>query len=301
VSDLAVVPGRRPEPDADRQWVCVGCRARVAMAEDVCTSCGRPFAEGLADAATPTVQDSPQPDAGTSARVRREGHRWAVVVRELIVLNVLFVVWRIVGQTSLFQRAGALDRGHWIWHLERTLHLPSEAALQRTVLPHPGLSRLLNDYYTYTHAAMLVVVLLWLLVRHRELYPRWRNLVVAFTALCLLIGFMPVAPPRLVPGLGMVDLAARYHQSVYAGLGSSITDQLSSVPSEHVGWAVIVAAAIICVSRSPWRWLALAYPVLTTYVVIVTANHYWLDGVAALLVLAAVAFAGRRLRPNLVP
>jgi hypothetical protein len=284
------------------------------MAEDVCTSCGRPFAEGLTDGAT--TQGAAGDSAGgtrtatstgtrtrtrTRTRTSTAGYRWALVVRELVVLNVLFVIWRIVGRMSLFHEAGAIARGRWIWSLERTLHLPSEAALQRGILPHPGLSRLLNGYYAYTHAAMLMVVLLWLLVRHRELYPRWRNLIVAFTGICLLIGFIPVAPPRLVPGLGMVDLAARYHQSVYAGLGSSITDQLSTVPSVHIGWAVLVAAAIICVCRSRWRWLALGYPLATIYVVVVTANHYWLDGVAALLVLAAVVLAGRRLRPNLVP
>ena len=85
----------------------------------------------------------------------------------------------------------------------------------------------------------------------------------AFTGVSLLIGFLPVAPPRLIPSLGMVDLAGRYHQSVYGSLRSGITDQLSSVPSVHIGWAVIVAAAIIAVSRSRWRWLAVLHPVIT--------------------------------------
>jgi hypothetical protein len=47
---------------------------------------------------------------------------------------------------------------------------------------------------------------------------------------------------------------------------------------------------VITVSRSRWRWLAAAYPVLTVLAVMVTANHFWLDGiVAALLVAAALA------------
>jgi hypothetical protein len=99
----------------------------------------------------------------------------------------------------------------------------------------------------------------------------------------------------------MVDLAGRYHQSVYSGLGKGITDQLSSVPSVHVGWAVIVAAAVIMVSRSRWRWLAIAHPLVTAYVIVVTANHYWLDGLAAIIVLAGVAIAARRWQPRLVP
>jgi hypothetical protein len=42
------------------------------------------------------------------------------------------------------------------------------------------------------------------------------------------------------------------------------------------------------VTRSPWRWLALLYPALTTLAVTVTANHYWMDGIVAGLLLAAV-------------
>ena len=131
--------------------------------------------------------------------------------------------------------------------------------------------------------------LLWLLWRHRDQYTQWRNLVVGFTGVSLLIGLLPVAPPRLIPGLHMVDLAGRYHQSVYSTLGRASPISCRAVPSVHVGWAVMVAAAVIMVSTSRWRWLAVAHPVITPYVVVVTANHYWLDGVAALAVLGAVS------------
>jgi hypothetical protein len=276
VTTVAVTPG----------WVCVGCRARVPMVENACTSCGRPFAEGLA---------LEPPEA------RSNRGRWALVLRELIALNVLFIIWRVVGRVSLFHAAGAFGRGQWIWNLERTLHLPSEAAMQRSVLPHAALSKVCNGYYEYAHAPLLVATLLWLLWRHRDHYSRWRNLVIAFTGVSLLLGFLPVAPPRLIPSLHMVDLAGRYHQSVYSGLGKGITDQLSAVPSVHIGWAVIVAAAIIVVSKSRWRWLALGHPLVTAYVVVVTANHYWLDGIAAIVVLGVVLVVMRRWTPRLVP
>jgi hypothetical protein len=254
------------------------------MHDNTCSSCGRAFGEGL---------DAPV--------TRRDVRRWGLVARELVVLNVLFVIWRVVGHVSLFHETGAFGRGRWIWHAERVGHLPSEAWLQRGILPHATLARICNGYYEYAHAVLLAAVLLWLLVWHREAYSRWRNLVVTFTGVSLLIGLVPVAPPRLLPGLGMVDLADRYHQSVYSALGKGITDQLSSVPSVHVGWAVLVAAAVVMVSRSRWRWIAVAHPIITAYVVVVTANHYWLDGVAALVVLGAVVMVGRRVQPRLVP
>jgi hypothetical protein len=256
------------------------------MAENTCTSCGRPFGEGL---------------ALETAAVRRHRGRWALVVRELIVLNVLFVLWRVVGRVSLFHSDGAVGRGRWIWNLERSLHLPSEATLQRAILPHPTVARVCNGYYEFAHALLLAAVLVWLLWRHRDEYAKWRNLVVGFTGVSLLIGFLPVAPPRLIPSLHVVDLAGRYHQSVYGGLGHGVTDQLSAMPSVHIGWAVLVAAAVVCVSTSRWRWLAVAHPVITGYVVVVTANHYWLDGVAAVVVLGGLLVVLRRWTPRLVP
>jgi hypothetical protein len=64
----------------------------------------------------------------------------------------------------------------------------------------------------------------------------------------------------------------------------------------HVGWALIVAFAVITVSRSRWRWLAAGYPLLTLLVVVVTANHFWLDGVAAGLLVVVVLAAQRLMR-----
>jgi PAP2 superfamily len=68
------------------------------------------------------------------------------------------------------------------------------------------------------------------------------------------------------------------------------------MPSVHVGWALIVAIAVITVSRSRWRWLAAAYPVLTLLVVVVTANHFWLDGIVAALLVVLVLVVQRKAR-----
>jgi hypothetical protein len=73
------------------------------------------------------------------------------------------------------------------------------------------------------------------------------------------------------------------------------------MPSVHVGWAALAVAAVVAVNGSRWRWIALAHVVLTAYVVVVTANHYWLDGVAALALIALIYFPARQWRPSLVP
>ena len=63
-------------------------------------------------------------------------------------------------------------------------------------------------------------------------------------------------------------------------------DQLSALPSVHVAWALLIAFFVLTVSPSRWRWLILLHPVATIFVVVATANHYWLDGISAGLLMA---------------
>jgi len=53
---------------------------------------------------------------------------------------------------------------------------------------------------------------------------------------------------------------------------------------------------VITASRSRWRWLAAGYPLLTMLVVVVTANHFWLDGIVAGLLVALVLTVQRLIR-----
>ena len=220
------------------------------------------------------------------------------VVTEAALLFGLYGLWQFAASFTVMSQAGALGRAGWVWHAERVAHLPSEASVQRLFLPHPLLVQAFDLYYDILHFPMLGACLVWLYVRHRDRYPVIRNTVALFTGASLLIQLIPVAPPRLLAGTGLVDTAARYGQSVYSWHGGFDADQYSAMPSVHVGWALIVAVAVITVSRRRWRWLAAGYPALTTLVVVVTANHFWLDGIVAGL-LVALVLAGQRLARRL--
>jgi hypothetical protein len=232
------------------------------------------------------------------AKVQQDGPRRAATgrslgaaggfVREAAVVVGLFALWQLAGSFSAMGPDDALNRARWLWQAERILHLPSEAAFQRLILPHPLLVQAFDLYYDILHFPVLIACLIWLFVWHRERYGQFRITLVAFTGLCLLIQLIPVAPPRLLTGIGMLDTAALYGQSVYSSSGGFEADQLSAMPSVHVGWAILVAVAVIGAIRSPWRWLAALYPIMTMLAVVVTANHFWLDGIAAAAVLAVV-------------
>ena len=213
--------------------------------------------------------------------------------REAAVLFALFGLWQLVGGVGRMGPDGALDRGQWIWHAERVLRMPNETALQRAFLPHPLIVQALNLYYAGLHFAVVIGCLIWVYIWHRRQYPHVRTTLVLFTAGALLIQFVPVAPPRMLPHAGMVDTAVRYGQSVYGSVAGFNADQLSAMPSVHVGWSLLAALVIVEVSRSRWRWLALTYPALTLLAVVVTANHYWMDGIAAALLLALALIVQR--------
>ena len=240
--------------------------------------------------------------AGVTIAARRApDRRWAAFVAglgiELAIIFVLYGVWQIAGGFSPSHVTAGMHRAKWIWHAERVLHLPSEAALQRHLLPHPGLVRMSNSYYALLHTPPLAVLLVWLYAFHREHYRSVRNTVVLTTGICLLIQFVPVAPPRLVPAFRMVDTAHLYNQSVYGAIGTGISNQLSAMPSVHIAWAVIVGLAAVRFGTSRWRWLVLAHPIMMWFVVALTANHFWMDGIVAIavlvLVLAAQSALGR--------
>src|SRR6266576_4955154 len=252
-------------------------------------SCGLFIAAAAIRAATRAARTS----RPATSPVTGHSTSWALlggVAWEGALLFALYGLWQFAGSFTVMGTSGALPRGRWLWDAERVLHLPSETALQRLVLPHPLLVQACNLYYDILHFPLLGACLIWLYARHRVDYPRIRTTVALFTGISLLIQLITVAPPRLLASTGMVDTAVQYGQSVYAWSGGFDADEFSAMPSVHVGWAIIVAIAVITVSRRRWRWrwLAAAYPVLTLLVVVVTANHFWLDGIAAGLLVALV-------------
>jgi hypothetical protein len=158
-----------------------------------------------------------------------------------------------------------------------------------------------DTYYTALHIPVFVITLLWVLLRHGSDWPFVRTTTVLLTGSCLLIQFWAVAPPRLIPDLGIIDTAMENGRSVYAAIPGA--NQLSAMPSVHMAWSVAVALFIIVVARSPWRWLALMYPSATMAVVVVTGNHFWMDGIVSMLLLGfsvAVTLAIPSQRPRRV-
>ena len=207
--------------------------------------------------------------------------------RETAVIGALYGLWQLAGKISVTNADRAVDRAHWIAHAERVVGLPSERSVQQLILGHPLVVQAANLYYAAMHMTTMLIFLIWLFVRHRDRYRPVRQVMAWTTLGCLLIQLMPVAPPRMLPGI--IDTGTLYHQSVYSnGLPF---DQMAAMPSVHVAWAVLVGWYVWRISPSRWRVLGPAHAVITSLVVVVTGNHWWLDGIVAVGVLVMCAWA----------
>ncbi|MFG1908731.1 phosphatase PAP2 family protein [Kribbella sp. NPDC048928] len=208
------------------------------------------------------------------------------VVREAVLLATLFLVYSAGRQLAARHTGSAFDHAHEVLSFQSWLHLPNEVSVQHWALQFPHLIQGANLYYASVHAPLTAAVLLWLSIWRPKAYSQVRWTMVALTGLALIghIAF-PLAPPRMMPGF--VDTGLRFGQSVYgADHTGGAVNQFAAMPSLHVGWAALIALSLILITRSRWRWLWLLHPLITFTVVVVTGNHYWLDGLVALALLA---------------
>ncbi|WP_406051066.1 phosphatase PAP2 family protein [Kribbella sp. NBC_00889] len=208
------------------------------------------------------------------------------VVREAVLLATLFLVYSAGRQIAAKHTGSAFDHAHDVLAIQNWLHLPNEASIQHAALKLPHLVEGANLYYASVHAPLTAAVLLWLSIWRPKAYSHVRWTIVALTGLALAGHIIfPLAPPRMMPGF--VDTGLAFGQSVYGVERSGgMANQFAAMPSLHVGWAALIALSMILITRTKWRWLWLAHPIITFAVVVVTANHYWLDGIVVLLLLA---------------
>jgi len=242
---------------------------------------------------TPATRELPTPIERTVSRRLpwwRSDAFW-----QLFVATCGYVVYSIsVGAVQWLgaerARQGlALRNAARVVDLERTLGIFSERRLQSTIIDSKLLMQSFNAVYMWAHLPLIIAIALWLYIRHRPHFRVTRNAVLISGAMALLIfQVFPVAPPRLLPGLGFIDTAAQV-----SGIYDTVEPKLffnpyAAIPSMHVGWVLLMGLTV-------WRhagdrriaWLGLALPAFMSLAVVVTGNHYYADvvcGVATALV-----------------
>jgi membrane-associated phospholipid phosphatase len=101
----------------------------------------------------------------------------------------------------------------------------------------------------------------------------------------------PTAPPRFLPELGL-DPASSVtgNTPLLSSPGDPLFNPFAAVPSMHAGLSMIFAWSLaLLVSLRPLKVLLFAYPLLMTYVVVASGNHFWLDALLGAFTAAAAA------------
>ncbi|MFB7392174.1 phosphatase PAP2 family protein [Streptomyces sp. NPDC056191] len=219
---------------------------------------------------------------------------------------LIAVVYAAYSGGRLLARGGeaqAVEHGLAILRLERLLGIDAEHPLNRLFTDVPALGIPADFAYASLHYLVTPAVLVWLFRRRPAHYRAARTWLMLSTLLGL-VGFtlLPTCPPRLLDqAYGFTDTMAHFsaygwwggEASAPRGLGG-FTNQYAAMPSLHVGWALWCGVMLWRYGRTPvTRALGVAYPLVTTVVVMGTANHYLLDAVAG----AAVMGAGLLLTP----
>ncbi len=203
---------------------------------------------------------------------------------------------------------------------ELWLHLYHEQTVQSWFLPYRLFIQFWNVYYGTAHFIVTLGVFVLLYVKRADVFPQWRNTLAAMTALAI-IGFawFPLMPPRLLDepcprddptsyggaciesdlrpegGFGFVDTLVEYGGpwSFDSKTMASISNQYAAMPSLHIGWSTWCAIALWPLLRRWWtKVLVLLYPMTTLFAIVVTANHYWLDGIGGLAAFGVGALIG---------
>ncbi len=205
----------------------------------------------------------------------------------LVALAVLFY-FGVRGLTES-DAAIAIEHGRNVLALEQRIGIAFTPEFQDTITEVPFLAKLGNWVYIWGHWPVIVATLVWLHERHRYHYLLLRNAMFLSGAIGLVIFMLyPVAPPRLIDA-GFVDTVTSWSTSYRILQPPSLVNKYAAIPSLHVGWNLLVGIQIWRASRSSFtRIIALIGPLMMPLSVIVTANHYVLDGFAG----AGVALFG---------
>ncbi|MFI9820827.1 phosphatase PAP2 family protein [Streptomyces sp. NPDC052013] len=215
---------------------------------------------------------------------------------ELLLIRVTYAAYAKVrlaatGGSNSAGRARAEEHGHQILDLERFLHLDIEYAVNHAVVRIGWLREFFDFYYTSFHFVVPLTVL-GLLYWRRPVDYRWARASLGFATLLALVGFWlyPLAPPRLMPELGIIDTVHGVQDFTQPDYGTltALTNQYAAMPSLHFGWSLWCGVVIAIVAPKVWmKALGLLHPLFTAAAIVATGNHWILDAAGGAVVVGA--------------
>jgi hypothetical protein len=229
---------------------------------------------------------------------------WFDALRQVVLFGGAYYAYRIVRGIVDGEVTVAFTHARSLVGLERGMHLFFEPALQRWALKSNLIVHVADWVYMNSHFVVTTTFLVWLYLARNAVYYYVRNMFMIAMGLAL-VGYVvfPAAPPRMLPEWGFTDTVANFVGQSASDTASVLYNPYAAVPSMHVAFALMIAVPAVMVVRARvLKVLWAFYPLLITFVVMVTANHFWIDAALGVLVAATSAYVARevfaRARPE---
>ncbi len=229
---------------------------------------------------------------------------WGDVARQVGILVGVDLAYTAVRGIADSERTAAFTHGQQVIDLERATHTFFEPSLQAFFLPAQAVVDIANQIYLNAQFSVALGFLVWLYLFRNQSYNFVRNMFIVSMGLAL-IGYTlyPTAPPRMFPEFGFVDTINDFsnvnHDSTLAKV---FINPYAAVPSMHCAFAMMIGGSGFMVCRHWWSkawWVS--WPLLVSWVTIVTANHYWVDAALGWLVALTAAVVASRLLARVRP
>ncbi len=244
------------------------------------------------------------PASSTNATTSYLRSNRAPLWREALLISAVYAAYSFVRNqfgSAAVDPTTALRNADWVIAFERQLGLWIEPDVQDAFIGHTAFIQFWNLFYGLFHFAVTFGVLgvTWWAGIAR--YRFWRRTGLLCTVFAV-IGYaaFPLMPPRLLGDCGpfgacrsdspfvdtVIDIGGIW--SFESSGVEAVSNQYAAMPSLHIGWALW--CAVVVANTVQRRWLAraaFAYPLMTLFAIVVTANHYWLDALGGAAVLAA--------------
>ena len=214
------------------------------------------------------------------------------LVVQLAVIAAGYYAWRYARGAVDGSMTASFAHARDLVEIERALGALFEPGLQDWAVSTGWPAEIARWGYANLHFKGSCLALAAIYFLFRGSFGFVRNMVLAAMAISV-VGYAlyPTAPPRFLPELGLdPSSAVTGNQPLLSSPGDPLFNPFAAVPSMHVGLSVIFAWSLALLVRPrALKALLFGYPLLMTYVVVASGNHFWLDAVLGAITAAAAA------------
>jgi hypothetical protein len=227
-------------------------------------------------------------------------------VRQLLLFAAAYYGYRLTrGVVDDPQAAAvAFQNARDLIHIEQAVGIFVEPAIQAWAASTPFVIDFASWMYINAQSSVTLAAIVYLYLFHNASFYFVRNMFIVALAIAI-VGYVvyPTAPPRFMPEWGFFDAVADFtgvgHDSVAV---DALFNPYAAVPSMHVGFALMIGVPLARLARHRVTRIAWAlYPLLVTFVIVATANHFIVDAVLGGVTAGAAAWVAAwmaRARPS---